>query len=192
MSHFAGFARASISILALLLFLLPAAARGADGSDLVITVETSQSEYAVGEVVDIEVSLCNPTDEPIFVNYGCPCCYFDVSILDSSGSPVSQDGIGCILVLDFESWEPGECILEEYEWEQLEPLFYEGGQVEEGYYSVLYQWTSFAPTVSAEARSPAFLVGDAVTVPTLSGLGSLVLAVLMAAVGVRRLARRGE
>lgn len=180
--------RAALATLAFPLLLAPAVARGADGSDLVITAKTGREQYPSGETVDITVSLCNPTAEPITVTYACPCCYFELFVLDSTGEPVSQFTWGCIQIVYGVTWEPGECIDESYEWEQLAPSFDSGEPVGPGDYSVLYRWDPGA--FFSAAQSPSFRVGDLVAVPALSGVGAVVLAALLGTLAIRRLSRR--
>ncbi len=176
---------------ALVLLLGTSAARGADGSDLVHNITTERSFYGTGEVVSITASQCNPTDEVITLVYGCPCCHSRITIHDEEGEEIAEDTPGCLTVVVTETWEPGECREERTDWPQVEGFYIpgialDGTPVDPGIYFARFHW--WHGGLEVEIDSDPILIEPIYTpaVPTLSGMGAVLLASLLGAAGVLR------
>jgi hypothetical protein len=130
-----------------------AQAAAADPSQIAIEVSTNRDRYLPGEWVRATVTKCNPTPDPITVILNCPCCHDRLTVLGSDGATVAATGFGCIQVVVFVTWEPGECKAESYSWYQTAPSFQIGDQVAAGRYRLRHVWefpSSTTTTTSEE------------------------------------------
>ena len=159
----------------------------ADGADIQVTVTTKRDLYTLGAPVAIAVRKCNPTDSPITVTEGCSTCGRDVEVRTETGQLVASDLTGGIQVVIHTTWQPGECTLENFTWKQGQVDFSSGDQVPAGRYVARYFWWPIVD-FTTDAYSEPFTI-LATEIPALSLRGLVLLAGLLAALGLSGLHR---
>jgi hypothetical protein len=166
-----------------------AAALAVPAAAIEVSVNTSQALYLIGEDVEISVSLCNDSSEPVIIDYFLLRCYPPLREILSSPDEViafstcdGTDGAGRTA-----RWEPGECKMSRFSWPQTggrfahleDPL---GPQVPQGTYRVRVRTPFTEPGVS-----PDFAIVAAIPMSP-SATSALLLA--LAGSGVWLLRRR--
>jgi hypothetical protein len=162
--------------------------------DITVTVTTDKTYYQPGEPVEISVSECNLTPGPVTIHYACGCCHDDLRVLDANNSAIFDCPLigGCLPASLDITWQPGECRVNSYTWDQsADPFCGVGDPVAAGRYKAWHRWrfTDYARiTLSDE-----LVIGEVPAVPVTSWWGLAVLALLLGASGLSKcLANREE
>jgi hypothetical protein len=167
----------------------------AQGAPVEISLQPTQQLYGFGAMVGSAANFCNPTDQPLSVTVGCPCCFYDIRVEDEAGVEVAQAFQGCPSVVVTLDWAPNECLILPIRWPQTDGVFEPflghayGEQVLPGLYRIRLDW--LGPGTGTTTTS-LFEIAPQAVVPTLSATGLFVLALALGGFGLFALRRRPQ
>lgn len=170
-----------LAILSFTLFLPIAEAQ----TEFLVSVDTDQSQYFLGEQVGASVEACNPTSSTVLEFFTEPCDRDQFQVFDENGTTLvaySDFGPWCLPFSVPLELGPGECqTIATWDWRQLAggaPLPGDGAQVNPGIYTVI---ANYFNTTTEPAVFEILAVQQAPSIPTLGTLGMVFLAL---AVGI--------
>ena len=158
-----------------------------------ITLGPPLNSYFAGATVSSHHTFCNTTDQSVTFTVGCQCCYYEIFIENEAGEDVAEAIQSCPAMVETYTYSPGSCVTIPMNWQQNAGYFasydgspHTGEQVPPGRYRFRFEWTD--PGMET-VRTPFFVVSP-VTVPTISEVGMIVLATVLALLGAFVLRRQ--